>query len=216
MAEVIRVFLVDDHQIVLDGLKSLFGETDIYVSGTARNGQEAFEKLASDPFFTDVVLTDISMPVVSGTELCRMVKNHIPHLKVLILSMYSTLPLVKEAVAAEADGFVLKTAGRDELLTALHRVFNHSTYYSSDLIPIIQEIIRGEKRFNENLNVLTAREVEILRWILKEYTSEQIALELNISKRTVDNHRLHILQKTGSKGTIGLVKFALKAGLLDG
>lgn len=214
-SDVVRVFIADDHQIVIDGLKSLLEDTEFFVSGTACNGQEAFEKLSSDPYFTDILLSDISMPVVGGIELCRLVKNHISHIRVLILSMYSTPPLVREAIMAEADGFVLKTAGRDELLKALRRVYHNATYYSDQLIPVIQNLLAHERKAGADDGLLTERELEVLKLIVKEYTSEEIAHRLFISKRTVDNHRLNILQKTGCRGTVGLVKYALRLGLLS-
>lgn len=213
--DVVRVFIADDHQIVIDGLKSLLEDTEFFVSGTASNGQEAFEKLSSDPYFTDILLSDISMPVVGGIELCRLVKNHISHIRVLILSMYSTPPLVREAIMAEADGFMLKTAGRDELLKALRRVYQNATYYSDQLIPVIQNLLTHERKAGPDDSLLTERELEVLKLIVKEYTSEEIAHQLYISKRTVDNHRLNILQKTGCRGTVGLVKYALRLGLLN-
>lgn len=215
MSDIGRIFIADDHQIVIDGIKSLLADTEFYVSGEASNGQEAFEKLSADPYFSDILLTDISMPVVGGLDLCRMVKNHFSHIRVLILSMYSTPPLVREAILAEADGFLLKTAGREELLNALRRVYQHSTYYSDQLIPIVQNLLAHERKNILEEELLTERELEILRLIVKEHTSEEIALQLHISKRTVDNHRFNILQKTGCRGTVGLVKYALRMGIIN-
>lgn len=214
MSNVVRVFIADDHQIVVDGIKSLLEDTEFFVSGEASDGQEAFEKLSADPYFTDILLSDISMPVVGGIELCRLVKNHLSHIRVLILSMYSTPPLVREAIMAEADGFLLKTAGRDELLKALRRVYQHATYYSDQLIPIIQTLLTHERKTPWREEMLTDREMEVLKLIVREYTSEEIARELFISKRTVDNHRLSILHKTGCRGTVGLVKYAIRLGLV--
>lgn len=215
MSDIGRVFIADDHQIVIDGIKSLLADSEFYVSGEASNGQEAFEKLSADPYFSDIILTDISMPVIGGLDLCRMVKNHFSHIRVLILSMYSTTPLVREAILAEADGFLLKTTGREELLKALRRVYQHSTYYSDQLIPIVQNLLAHERKNIIENELLTERELEILRLIVKEYTSEEIALQLHISKRTVDNHRFNILQKTGCRGTVGLVKYALRMGIIN-
>jgi DNA-binding NarL/FixJ family response regulator len=214
VSNVVRVFIADDHQIVVDGIKSLLEDTEFFVSGEASDGQEAFEKLSADPYFTDILLSDISMPVVGGIELCRLVKNHLSHIRVLILSMYSTPPLVREAIMAEADGFLLKTAGRDELLKALRRVYQHATYYSDQLIPIIQTLLTHERKTPWREEMLTDREMEVLKLIVREYTSEEIARELFISKRTVDNHRLSILHKTGCRGTVGLVKYAIRLGLV--
>ena len=161
----------------------------------------------------DILITDISMPLLSGTELCKMVKHSFPKIKVLVLSMYSSAPMVKEAVLAEADGFLLKNSGKEELLQALHKILNDGTYYLDEIIPIIYSQIQKEKKQKENTSVLSEREIEILALIVKEYTSERIAEKLFISKETVDNHRANILEKTGCRSTIGLVKFALSNGL---
>lgn len=213
MSKTYKVIIADDHQIVIDGIKSLLEETPYRVAAEAANGQQAMDMISATPHNFDVLITDISMPLLSGTELCKMVKHSFPHIKVLILSMYSSSPVVKEAVLAEADGFVLKNAGKEDLLHALHKIVNDGTYYSDAIIPVIYSQIEKEKKQKENTALLTDRELEILALIVKEYTSEQIADKLHISKKTVDNHRANILEKTNCKTTIGLVKYALKNGV---
>ncbi len=208
-----RIFIADDHQIVIDGLKSVLSRTEYQVSGEALNGQAAYNIISNAPDKYDVLITDISMPLLSGTELCKMVKNSHPGIKVLMLSMYSSPPVVKEAITSEADGFILKSAGKEELLKALHKILNDGTYYSDEIIPIIYNQIEKEKKQKENTEILSDREREILSLIVKEYTSEEIADKLFISKKTVDNHRANILEKTKCKSTIGLVKYALKNGI---
>lgn len=213
MSNTYKVLVVDDHQIVIDGIKSLLANTEYIVTEEALNGQEAMSKISATPNEYDILISDISMPLLTGTELCKMVKHNYPNIKVLILSMYSSAPTVKEVVAAEADGFMLKNSGREELLNALHKVVNDSTYYSSEIIPIIYNQIEKEKAQKDNITILTEREREILTLIVREYTSEEIANKLSISKKTIDNHRANILEKTKSKSTIGLVKYALKNGV---
>jgi DNA-binding NarL/FixJ family response regulator len=178
----------------------------------ASNGQEAIDIINSKPDQYDVLVTDISMPLLTGVELCRMVKSEHPHIKVIILSMYSSPAMVKESVAAEADAYVLKNAGKEVLLSALYKVCNDGTYYSEEIIPLIFSQIEKEKEIKENTQILSERERDVLQLILKENTSEEIAKILHISKKTVDNHRSNILHKTNSKSTIGLVKYALKNG----
>ncbi len=210
----IKLLLADDHQMMIDGIKNLLGnEAGFNIIDEANNGQVAYEKIAANPENFDLLLTDISMPLLSGTELCRMVKNEFPHLQVLILSMYNNQTAVKEAVLAEADGYILKNAGKDELLKAIHRIANGGTYFSQDIIPLIYNQYNKEKIQQEQLSLLTTREREILSLIVKEMTSEEIAEKLFISKKTVDNHRQHILEKTGCKSTVGLVKFAINSGV---
>ncbi|PSK91560.1 response regulator [Taibaiella chishuiensis] len=210
----IGILLADDHQMMIDGVKDILGKEDnLVVLAEANNGQMAYEMLEADPHNFQLLLTDISMPLLSGTQLCRMVKDRFPHIQVLVLSMYNNATAVQEAVFAEADGYILKNAGKDELLKAIHRITNGGTYFSQDIVPIIYNQYHKRKIQEEQMNHLSAREKEILMLIVKEFTSEEIARQLVISKKTVDNHRTNILEKTGCKSTVGLVKFAIHNGM---
>ncbi|MBK0378685.1 response regulator transcription factor [Mucilaginibacter segetis] len=210
----IDIIIADDHQMVIDGLRSLLAHNEQYqIIAEANNGQAAYELIAAEPQKFQFLLTDISMPLLTGTQLCRMVKSEFPHIQVLILSMYNNAPAVKEAIMAEADGYILKNAGRTELLQAMHRITCGGTYFSQDIVPIIYNQYHKQKVQDEQLNQLSIREKEILSLIVKEFTSEEIAEKLFISKKTVDNHRQHLLEKTHNKSTVGLVKFAIKSGL---
>ncbi len=208
---IINILVADDHQMMIDGIRNLLiKEADFNIVEEANNGQVAYEKVVANPDNINLILTDISMPLLSGTDLCRMIKSEFPHIQVLILSMYNNSTAVKEAVLAEADGYILKNSGKDELLCAIHRIVNGGTYFSQDIIPLIYNQYHKEKIQNQQISLLTTREREILSLIVKEMTSEEIAEQLFISKKTVDNHRQHILEKTGCKSTVGLVKFAIK------
>lgn len=208
----INVLIADDHQMMLDGIKDILKNTKYNVVSEANNGQVAYEIIVNNPQAIDILITDISMPLLTGTELCKMVKIEFSHIQVLILSMYNNSTAVKEAVFAEADGYILKNAGRDELLAALHRIANGGTYFAQDIVPIIYNQYHKQKHKDEQLGSLSSREKEVLSLIVKELTSEEIAEKLFISKKTVDNHRQHILEKTNCKSTVGLVKFAIKLG----
>lgn len=214
MSEKIKILIADDHQMIIDGIKSMLENNSFYeVVQQASDGQEAINIITAAPDDYDVLITDISMPLLSGTELCKMVKQNYPDKKVLILSMYGSSPMVKEAILAEADGYILKNAGKDQLLNALHRICENGTFYSDEILPVILGQIEKEKKNKENTITLSDREREILQLIVKEYTREQIANKLFISPKTVDNHRVNILLKTNRKSTIGLVKFALQNGI---
>lgn len=211
MNETINIIIADDHQMVIDGLKSMLVQAPPYhVIAEANDGQSAYELLVATPERFQLLLTDISMPLLSGTQLCRMVKSEFPHIQVLILSMYNNAPAVKEAVMAEADGYILKNTGRTELLQALHRITNGGTHFSQDIVPLIYHQYHREKVQEEQLKQLSAREREVLGMIVKELTSEEIAGKLFISKKTVDHHRQRLLEKTNCKSTVGLVKFAIR------
>jgi DNA-binding NarL/FixJ family response regulator len=214
MNEKIGVLLVDDHQIVLDGVKSMLKDSSFAVIGEALNGHDALRLLEAHADVIQVIVSDISMPVMEGTELCRTIKKKFPDKKVLMLSMLFTQAVIQEVIDAEADGFVLKHIGRDEFLVALTKVCQNGTYYSGELLPILYASLQPNKSAQNKQNVLSSREREIVKLIVEEFTSEQIAEKLFISKKTVDNHRANILDKTKSHSTIGLVKFALQNGLI--
>ena len=213
--QIINILIADDHQLVIDGIKSMLAtEAHYRIIAEANDGQQAWEMIgssAADEY--QLLITDISMPLLTGVELCRMVKQKRPEIKVLILSMYNNVSVVKEAIAAEADGYILKNTGKAEFLTALYRISDGGTYFTQDILPIIYNQYQKEKKQEEQLATLSQREKEILTLIVKEHTSEEIAQKLFISKKTVDNHRAHILEKTHCRSTIGLVKYAIKNGL---
>ncbi|MDA3613612.1 response regulator [Polluticaenibacter yanchengensis] len=209
-----NIIIADDHQMMLDGIKNMMSNAGRFnIVAEANNGQAAYEMIAEKPFAYQLLLTDISMPLLSGTQLCRMIKDQFPHIQVLILSMYNNSTAVKEAILAEADGYILKNAGKDELLKALHRITDGGTYFAEAIVPIIYSQYNRQKIQDEQMKELSEREKEVLGLIVKEFTSEEIAKKLFISKKTVDNHRQHLLEKTNCKSTVGLVKFAVKLGL---
>jgi two-component system, NarL family, nitrate/nitrite response regulator NarL len=209
-----NILTVDDHQLILDGLKLLLEQNPKFkVVAEANDGVEALAHIQNHLHDIHVVLTDISMPQMDGIQLCKELKRHHPQVKVIMLTMYSTIAIIDAAIEAEADGLLLKNAGSQELFKALHRVIHHSTYFSREVAPLISNQVKYVRETKELLDKITQREYEILKLIIEEFTSEEIASKLFISKKTVDNHRSHLLEKTGSKSTIGLVKFALQAGL---
>ena len=126
--------------------------------------------------------------------------------------MHDNPSIIKESIAAEADGYILKNSGKEEFLEAIQRIMNDGTYYSQAILPVIFKIMKNEQPV-ARFGPLTSREQEILQLIMQELTSEEIADKLFISKKTVDNHRAHLLEKTACKSTIGLVKFAIQNGI---
>lgn len=210
----VNILLVDDHQIVLDGLKKMLKDNPQYVvAGEAINGQQAIDVIASNPDYFQLVVSDITMPLMNGIDLCRVIKTQYPFIKVIILSMHNSIALVKDAIAAEADGYMLKNTGQDEFLMGIDRVINHSAYFSNDILPIIlNHFQNGNSTLTKPL--LTLREQEVLELIVQELTSKEIADKLHISKQTVDSHRINIMQKTNCKTLVGLMKYAIQSGYI--
>ncbi len=209
------ILLADDHQLVLDGIVSLLQGSDYHIIATCNNGEEVLKTLAATEILPEIVLTDIKMPLLNGIDLCRKIKETYPNIKVVMLSMYSSADAIREALNAEADGFMLKNTTKKQFLEGLHKVEHGGTYFSEEIIPFLYQQILTERTKTQELVLLSDREREVLLLIAQELTSDEIAERLFISKKTVDNHRTNMLHKTGSKSTVGLVKFAIRTGMLQ-
>lgn len=210
----INILLVDDHQLVIDGLKSMISaDKHLQVSGEALNGQQAIDIIMANPDKFQLVISDITMPLMGGVELCKLIKQQFPHIKVLMLSMHNSISIIKDSLTAEADGYMLKNTGQEEFLKGLDRIIGDGTYFSQDILPIILNQFQKEKPLL-NKSSLTQREKEVLELIVQELTSKEIADKLNISKQTVDTHRINIMQKTDCKSLVGLIKYAIQAGFV--
>lgn len=214
MEEPVRILIVDDHQMFIDGIKALLrNEKRFKIVDEALDGSLALEKLKSTSF--DIMITDISMPGMSGTELTRIVKKEYPQIKILVLTMYNDQDVANEILMSEAEGFILKNTGKQELVSALTSIADDGTFYSREVLTNLMIKVKKDKRTEEETHNLTERELEILQLICEELSSEQIAEKLFISKRTVDTHRQHIYEKTKCKTIISLIKFALRNNLVN-
>ncbi len=211
----VNLLLVDDHRMMLDGIESMLQPAGYNILALCANGEEAWSWLNENASNVHIVITDISMPLMNGIELCKKIKLSYTHISVLMLSMYNSAAAIDEVLNAEADGFILKNANKIEFTNALHKIQNGGTYFSQEIIPFLYKQIIAERKKEIELAVLTEREKEILEMIAQELTSDEIAAKLFISKKTVDNHRTNMLQKTHCKSTIGLVKFAIRNGIVS-
>jgi two-component system, NarL family, nitrate/nitrite response regulator NarL len=208
----ITLALVDDHQIVIDGLMSLLKGHDKFRFAFATTAStEVIAKLEQTP--VDILLTDIMMPQLPGNELAKKVRQQFPAVKILALSMSGQGDLVNEMINdADISGYVLKNIGKQELIKALEKIAAGGIYFSEE---VIDELQRSSQRKKENEEAhLTDREVEIIRLIEKEYNNKQIAEALFISERTVETHRKNIFRKTNTNSVIGLVKYAYEHKLV--
>ncbi len=208
-----RILIVDDHQMFIDGLSALLADHDDFkVVKETNSGAEALAILESNEI--DLMITDLSMPGMSGLELVKTVKVKYPCIKILVLSMYNDRETVGEILIAEAEGYILKNTGKDELLTALRRIMNENTFYSHEVLSLMFEKLKKDKKKEDAIKELTERELEVLNLIIQENSSEEIAESLFISRRTVDSHRKNIMQKTKAKTLVGLIKFAYQNDLI--
>jgi DNA-binding NarL/FixJ family response regulator len=204
--------LVDDHQIVIDGLMSLLkGHDKFSFAFATTDPTEVISKMKEQP--VDVLLTDIMMPRLPGNELATLVKEKFPGVKILALSMSGSGDLVNEMISsANISGYVLKNIGKQELIQALEKIAGGGIYFSEDVIKELQQADQRKKQSDEAH--LTARELEIVGLIEKEFNNKQIAEALFISERTVETHRKNIFRKTNTNSVIGLVKYAYEHKLV--
>ncbi len=213
--QVLNVLITDDHQMLIDGIKSLLRkEKNIQVVAEANSGKAALDILRER---TDInlLITDINMPEMSGTELTKIVKKDFPDVKVLVLTMYNDPAIVNEILMVEAEGYILKNTGKQELINAIYKIADHGTYYSNEVMGVMMRDMKRKTVINENIKSLSPREIEIIKLIVQEFTTNQIAEKLFISPRTVDTHRKNILQKINTKTLVGLIKFAFENKLAD-
>ena len=208
----ITLALVDDHQIVIDGLMSLLkGNDNFRFAFATTDPTEVVQKMTQSP--VDILLTDIMMPVLPGNKLAKQVKEKFPSVKILALSMSGQGDLVNEMINdADISGYVLKNIGKQDLIKALEKIADGGIYFSDEVISELQKTSERKKK-NEDAH-LTGREIEIIRLIEKELNNKQIAETLFISERTVETHRKNIFRKTNTNSVIGLVKYAYEHKLI--
>ncbi|MEM6261182.1 MAG: response regulator transcription factor [Bacteroidota bacterium] len=211
----VRVLLVDDHQIVLDGVQAILEkDPKIRVEGQATNGEEALEFLSDHA--VDLVITDMSMPQTNGMELTRSIVKIHSDIRVIILSMNRRKALIQEMMQAGASGYVLKDSSKEELAEAVKTVaIKGKTFLSQSVGEIL--VTRTQKlSTEEDLVYLTERETEILRHIAQEMSNEEVANVLGISRRTVETHRKNMMRKIGVRNSVGLARYAFSHGIVDG
>lgn len=213
--QILNVLITDDHQMLIDGIKSLLRkEKNIQVVAEANSGEAALEILRRRTGI-NLLITDINMPGMSGTELTKIVKKDFPDIKVLVLTMYNDSAIINEILMVEAEGYILKNTGKQELINAIYKIADNGTYYSNEVMSVMMKEMKMKTTINENTKSLSPREVEIIKLIVQEFTTNQIAEKLFISPRTVDTHRKNILQKINTKTLVGLIKFAFENKLAD-
>jgi DNA-binding NarL/FixJ family response regulator len=204
-----RILIVDDHQMFLDGIKTLLAkEKNLNVAAEALSGEGALSVLEKQKI--DLVITDISMPGMSGTELTRIIKKDYHEVKVLVLTMYNDREIIHEIAMTEAEGYILKNSGKKELINAINRIIGNSTYYSNEVIAIMTENYVQKEKIKEKTHELSDREKEIISLVCQELTTNEIAEKLFLSPLTVETHRKNILRKTNIKTIVGLIKFAIE------
>lgn len=205
----IRVFIVDDHPVVSEGIRSLLaGEKEIAWQGHALNAADCLDKLGTLP--VDVLLLDINLPDKSGIELCKEVTTKFPQVKVLALSTLNQPSFINKIMNNGGSGYLLKNAGKTELMEAILSVAAGDTYLSDEA----HDLVKAAMHQRDGVPYLTRREKEILGLLATGLTTPEIAEKLFVSHWTVDGHRKSIMTKLDVKNTASLIKYAYENGLL--
>jgi DNA-binding NarL/FixJ family response regulator len=212
---VTNILVADDHALVREGLKRVLdNEPDLAVVAEAADGAEAVELGLDDRI--DLAILDISMPRKTGLQAARELSRRRPELRTLILSMYENEQFLFEALKAGASGYVLKSGADDDIAEACRAAMRGQSFlYPSAVDALIRDLIdRADKRGTE-FDVLTSREVEVLKLIAEGHTSKEIAAMLVISVKTVDRHRTNMLEKLGMRDRVDLTRYAIRRGLIE-
>ncbi|WP_236590937.1 response regulator [Neptunomonas japonica] len=208
----IRVLLVDDHPLVLDGINAcLSSQEGIEVVGQANNGLEALE--LAEALIPDVVLMDVSMPVMNGLEATKELKIRFPDFRVLILSMHENREYILQLIQSGAAGYVLKDVSSEELVKAIEVVHQGGTYFSSRASETLVKHFDSGRRhavIDDSRPNLTKREETVLKLLAEGGSNKDIARQLDISVRTVETHRQNIKQKLNIQTAAGLAKYAIE------
>ena len=210
----IKVLLVDDHQIIIDGLKSLLKNQDeIIVAGEANNGREALRIL--DLLEIDVILMDIDMPVMNGIDTLKEIKRLGLSAKVIILSMHNEAGMIKSLVTIGASGYLLKSSPKDEVINAIKKVAGGQQFFSSEVtLAILNKQQNNFQDSSPHIELLSDRETEIVQLIAEGFSNKEIGSKLFISHRTVDTHRTNIMKKLNVSNIAGLISYAIRNGIV--
>lgn len=211
----IKIAIADDHQLFIDGIKALLEDNPLMqVIGEAHNGVEILNVVKDSK--PDVVLLDVNMPVLDGLAVLKSLKEAKNAVKVIMLTMHNFADNIQKLLKAGADGYIIKNSGKDELTTGIQTVMAGKSFFSREVTEVIMDRLQGKKTPASTKVELTEREVDVLRLIVKEHTTQEIADLLFISASTVETHRKNLISKLGVRNLAELVKYALQNGLVEG
>jgi two-component system response regulator NreC len=209
----IRVMLVDDHAVLLAGLRALLAEQEnIHVVGEAGTADEALDLLPQVK--PDILIMDLGMPGMSAFDAIRQIRSENPEIRVVVLSMHKGYEIVARSLEAGADGFVPKSSAHTGLLHAIQAVYSGRPYLHPTATTVIVETMRNSGEADLLLKSLSDREQEVMRWTARGFSSREIGEKLSISSKTVDTYRQRIMQKLNLGHRSELVDLAFRAGLL--
>lgn len=214
----IKLMLVDDHSIVRNGIRSLLEQVeDFEIIDEATDGEEALEKLKNHQ--PDIIMMDISLPGMSGIQTTQVVSRLYKNVRTLMLSMHNNEDYIMRSVEAGAYGYILKDSSSDEMIKALQTIHSGEKYFSSPVANIIlngymSQLKKTDKNSRLRRSKLSKKEKEILQFLVDGMSSREIAEKLQLSVRTVDNHRANMMRRLQVKNAAELVKMAVEEKLI--
>jgi len=211
----IQILITDDHQLFREGIVNLLAAApEIKIVGQAGNGLEAIEM--SRTLNPDVVIMDLSLPVINGVDATRILHQELPAIRILVLSMHADKHFIKEALEAGASGYLSKNCTYSQLIDAINTVYQGKKYLSAKITEVlIDDYLNKDEDAMGIQQELTERESEILKLIAEGVSARDISTQLFISVKTVGTHKQHILEKLNLKSTVDIIKYAIKKGIIS-
>lgn len=215
----IKVLIADDHKMFVDGIDSILtAENDIEVVGRCYDGPSVIEFIDNNE--VDLLLLDVNLPGMTGIEVCKSMRESGKKTNIIAISMFNEESFVTEILNNGAQGYILKNTGRDELLVAIKTVHGGKSYFSDDVTQTIMKGLMKQRKASKKTSLglipkVSRREKEVLRLIVQEHTTQEIADKLFISLKTVESHRSSLLGKLDARNSAGLVRITLENNLLD-
>ena len=210
-----NIILVDDHKMFLDGLLSIFNNEEAYnILLTANSGENVIKYIDTNPNQSiDIVISDISMPDIDGITLNDYIKKARPEIKTLIVSMHTDTGMIDTLIKSDVDGYLSKNATQSELLLAVKTILGNDKYFSESVKQAYMNNVFNKGK--DTMVTLTKREKDVLKLIAEEYTTQEIADKLFLSKHTIESYRKNLISKLNVKNLAGLTKYAIKLGLVE-
>ena len=212
---VTRILVADDHALVRSGLRKVLDtQPDLRVVAEAQDGAEAVERALADE--VDLAILDVSMPRLTGIQAAAQLQRERPELRVLMLSMHDSEQFLFESLRAGASGYVLKSGADTDVVDAVRATMRGDSFlYPSAVATLVQDHLDRDAAGEKPFDVLTPRELEVVKLIAEAYSSKEIARELTISVKTVERHRENILEKLGMRDRVELTRYAVRRGLIQ-
>lgn len=207
----IRILLADDHEMVRQGLKALLERDGFNVVAEASDGRQAVEFI--EELVPDIAVLDLAMPLMNGITVAKAIQHSATHTRVIALTVHTEAPYVMEALRAGIKGYVLKSCAEEELVRAIQEVLRGSTYLSSDISDLVVDAFLT--KFEVPVGSLSFREVQVLQLVAEGKSTKEVACLLDISLKTAESHRTHVMEKLEVHEISGLVRYAIRRGLIE-